>query len=216
MKEIVEIQGIKLNINHPSIHGIKKFFYNKKYEHKEITILKNVLEKSDRVFEIGAGIGFISAFCAKKVGNRVIGYEANPEMVKKIKETYKLNGVSPIVKQGILLDKDGEIEFFLEKNFWSSSTIKRSNSSKKIKIKTFNVNEEIKKFNPNFLIMDIEGGEKDLIPIIDFENINKLLIEFHSDIIGEKVVSNSIKYLIEKGFCLDLYNSIKNVCYFRR
>ncbi len=213
--EIVEIEGVKLNIDHPSIKGIKKFFYENKYEHKEIAILKNVLEEDDVVFEVGAGIGFISTFCAERV-NKVIAYEANPEMIKKIKETYKLNGVNPILKEGILLDKEGEIEFFLEKNFWSSSTIRRSKDSKKIRVRTFNVNKEIEKFDPNFLIIDIEGGEKDLIPIIDYKNINKVLIEFHPDIIGEKLVSNLIKYLIEQGFYLDLYKSIRNVCYFQR
>jgi FkbM family methyltransferase len=213
---IIEIKSIKLNINHNNISNeLKEFFYNKKYEWREIKILEKVLSENDRILELGAGIGFLSAFCAKKVdNNNIVAYEANPQMINIVKETYHLNSVNPTIKNLILADKEGEVDFYLENNFWSSSTIKRSENSQIIKVKTVNINEEIKKYNPNFIIMDIEGGEAELMPIMNFKNINKLLIEFHPDIIGEKVVSNLIKLLIEKDFCLDLVKTEKNVCYF--
>jgi len=52
------------------------------------------------------------------------------------------------------------------------------------------------------------------IPMIDFRNINKILIELHPNIIGNKSVSNIIKTLIDKGFCLDLFKSENSICYF--
>ena len=53
-----------------------------------------------------------------------------------------------------------------------------------------------------------------LTPIINFNKINKILIELHPSIIGNKSVSNIIKTLIDKGFCLDLFKSENNICYF--
>jgi len=53
-----------------------------------------------------------------------------------------------------------------------------------------------------------------LIPIINFNAIDKILIELHPNIIGNKSASNIIKTLIEKGFCLDLFKSENNICYF--
>jgi len=123
--------------------------------------LEKVLGENDRVFEIGAGIGFLSTYCAKKIASdRVVAYEANPQMIDKIKETYKLNNVNPTINNAILMDKDGEINFYLEDDFWSSSMIKRSDNAKEVKVKIANINDELKKYNPNFLIIDIEGGKK--------------------------------------------------------
>ena len=214
--DVLEIHGVKLNINHPSItDNLKEFFYNESYEGQEVRVLEKVLEKSDRVFEIGAGIGFLSTYCSKKIGSdKVVAYEANPQMITKIKETYKLNGVNPIINNIILMDKDGEVDFYLEDDFWSSSMIKRSDNAKKIKVKTADINNELKKYNSNFMIIDIEGGEELLIPIINFNAIDKILIELHPNIIGNKSTSNIIKTLIEKGFCLDLFKSENNICYF--
>jgi len=212
----IEIHGVKLNINHPSItDNLKHFFYNESYEGQEIRVLQKVLEKDHRVLEIGAGIGFLSTYCAKKIGsNRVVAYEANPQMIDKIKDTYKLNNVNPTINNIILSDKNGNISFYLEDDFWSSSMIKRSDNAKEVKVKTADINDEIKNSNSNFLIIDIEGGEEVLVHLIDFTNIDKLLIELHPSIIGNKSISNIIKILIDKGFCLDLFKSENNICYF--
>ena len=56
------------------------------------------------------------------------------------------------------MDKDGEISFYLEDDFWSSSMIKRSDNAKEVKVKTANINDELEKYGSNFLIIDIEGG----------------------------------------------------------
>ena len=78
----------------------------------EFKILSEVLDKNDRVMEIDAAIGFLSAYCAKKIGNdKVVAYEANPQMIGKIKETYKLSNVNPIINNVIFLDKDSELIF---------------------------------------------------------------------------------------------------------
>ena len=43
-----------------------------------------------------------------------------------------------------------------------------------------------------------------------------MFIELHPNVIGNKSVSNIIKTLIDKGFCLDLFKSENNICYFYR
>lgn len=187
----IELYGVKLNINHPSISNeLRKFFYNESYEGSEIRVLKKVLTKNDKVLEIGAGIGFISTYCSKQIGSEnVVAYEANPKMVEKIKETYQENDIKPTINNIILSNENSEMSFYLEKNFWSSSMVKRNEDAKEIKVKTKNINNEISKYKSTFLIIDIEGGEEHLIPIIDFNAINKVLIELHPSIIGNKSIS---------------------------
>ena len=84
-KNIITIHGVTLNIEHQSINkNLRHHFYKGTYEGEELRVLKKVLTSSDRVLEIGAGIGFLSAFCAKLIGdNNVVAYEANPQMIQK-------------------------------------------------------------------------------------------------------------------------------------
>jgi len=215
-KNIITIHGVTLNIEHQSINkNLRHHFYKGTYEGEELRVLKKVLTSSDRVLEIGAGIGFLSAFCAKLIGdNNVVAYEANPQMIQKIKETYTLNDINPTIHNIILSDKDGEVDFYLEPEFWASSMIKISDQSKLVKVKTKNINSAITTNKTNFLIIDIEGGEKSLIPLIDFSNITKLLIELHPNILGDSDISIIIKDLLNKGFMLDVLKSYKNVFYF--
>ena len=214
----VTIQGIRVNLNHRSItRALRKVFYYELYEADEITILKNHLAKQDVLLEIGAGIGYLSSYCSKIIGdNRVYSYEANPEMAEKILETYKLNNVSPNFKNAFASFENGFIDFYLESNFWSSSSKKRSDNSKKVSIPTINVNEEINRVSPTFMIVDIEGGEIDLIDKIDFATVKKLILEVHPHVIGDKNTSKVIAQLISKGFDLKLTESRGIVLYFEK
>ncbi|MGH1406885.1 MAG: FkbM family methyltransferase [Rhodomicrobiaceae bacterium] len=216
-KEVL-LSGIKINVIHPSISKeLKKVFFHGGYERDEISILKQHLKNNDIVMEIGAGIGFISSYCASNIGSkRVFAYEANPMMIEKIKQTYLLNNIEPTISNSLLIDQDGEIDFYIEQDFWSSSTIRRSNKAKKISVITKNINTEIKTINPSLLIIDIEGGERDLLPMIDFHNIQKIIIEIHPDIIGLEAASNCIKYILNNGFHLQFEHLRSDVFLFQK
>ena len=210
--------GVKVNLTHNNIcPELRRFFYNESYEREEIEILQRYLSDEDMVMEIGAGIGFLSTFCAQKLGSdKVVAYEANPFMIDKIEETYRLNKVEPIIQNTLLTDKESTMDFYLEKNFWSSSTIKRSERCKCIEVATKDINKELKRFKPTFLIIDIEGGEKDLIPIINFDRINKIIIEIHPHVIGEYEASKIITYLISKRYSLNFKEMKGNVFMFEK
>jgi len=216
---IINYKNVQLKIDDSLISNhIKNIIYNFTYEKEEILILSKVLSKEDIVMEVGAGMGFLSTFCAKVNNSKVVAYEANPNMIKLIKENYILNNVKPNIKNIILSDKVGEVEFYIEKNFYSSSTQKRTEDAELIKVKTENINNEIEKYKSTFLIIDIEGGEKDLIKKIDFSNnnINKILIELHPHVIGDKNTNEVLKYIIDNNFLLDTAKSGNYVYYFYR
>lgn len=214
----VTIQGIKVNLNHSSItKALRKVFYYELYEADEISILKNHLVKQDVLLEIGAGIGYLSSYCSKIVGDeRVYSYEANPEMAEKVSETYKLNNVSPNFKNAFASFENSFVDFYLESNFWSSSSKKRSENSKKVSIPTIDINEEINRVSPTFMIVDIEGGEIDLIDKINFTSVKKLILEVHPHVIGDGNTSKVIAQLVSKGFDLMLTESRGIVLYFEK
>lgn len=217
-KSIV-LAGVKIDLNDPIITpSIKQFMYSESYEGGEIEILKNTLSASDIVMEIGAGIGFLSSYIAKRIGSgRVVAYEANPALIQSIQNTYMINNVSPIIKNAILSDSSGVVDFFIEKNYWSSSLIRRSEDAEKVIINKLDINQELLIMDFSYLIMDIEGGEQYLIPEIkSFKNIRKILIDLHPHVIGNKNVSNVIQKILEAGFSLDISKCRGDVFYFEK
>jgi hypothetical protein len=116
------------------------------------------------------------------------------------------------------LIKKENLDFYLEKNFWSSLTVKRSDDAKCVQVKSIDINEEINQVKPTFLIVDIEGGEKELIPMIDFKNnnIQKIIIEIHPHVIGEYKASKIIEYLIVNGFSMNFKETKGIVFMFER
>ena len=218
--KIIIYYGCRLYLNKNLISKkIRKIIYNYAYELQEISILSKTLDTKDVVLEIGAGMGFISIFCSKKIGdNSVFAYEANPEMIPLIEKNYLLNKVSPVINNLILDKENGEVDFYIESNFYSSSTIQRSKNAVKVRIKSRNINDELKDIKPNFLIIDIEGGEVELMNNILFhENcINKILIEVHPRIVGEDNINAIIQRLFTQNFLLDTDISGKGVLFFYR
>jgi FkbM family methyltransferase len=209
---------VTIDVGDKSIsQNIKRFIYSESYEGEEVKVLKQCLELDDVVMEVGAGLGFLSTYCAQRIGeDKVFAYEVNPEMINVIRRTYFLNNVSPSIDNSLLSNEEGETNFFVESSFWSSSTIKRNESSKKISVPTKNVNSEIARINPSMLIIDIEGGEKDLVPIIDYSNVRKIILEVHPHVIGNHEVHKIVLKLIESGFMIKAGLSTDAVLFFEK
>ncbi|MDN3721453.1 hypothetical protein QW131_25420 [Roseibium salinum] len=87
----IVIDGIRVTAELDYIpERIRKELYRKKnYEKKgELILARKTLRPDDRVLEVGAGTGFISLACAKKIcgPERVLSYEPNPAMKRVIEK----------------------------------------------------------------------------------------------------------------------------------
>lgn len=216
------LNGVKVNLNHENISNeLKDVFYNQTYEKDEINILKSVLSPTDIVFEVGAGIGFLSTYCAKRLGSsRVFAYEANPKMIAKILETYSLNNTSASLTNAFLLNSPTEefVDFYLADDFWSSSSIQRSSDFSKIKVRSLSLLDELKKISPSILIVDIEGGEKIFFEDLDLSllTIKTIIVELHPHVISNKDCAHVIKCILKHDFYIDLTLSSNNVLCFMK
>ncbi len=213
-----EVAGIALPLAHPLVTPpIRRDIYFGDYERKELDLIERRLEPADTVMEIGAGIGFLSAYCAKIVGNeRVHAYEANPALLPLIREVHERNGVRPYVQNALLGKGDGEREFFVEKDYWASSLVRRSAQAQAIRIRQLDLQGEIRRVAPTFLIVDVEGGEYELLRGADLSGIAKLCLEVHPDVLGNARTSELFGALIAGGLSLDFTLMRKNVFYFYR
>ncbi|AFY40741.1 methyltransferase FkbM family [Nostoc sp. PCC 7107] len=199
--KIIQIEGIKIKIGEHISPPVKKAMYIGEYESSELRAVKSKLSTNDIVMELGAGIGLLSSYCAKRIGSeRVFTYEANPRLEIPIRETYQINQVLPNLEICLVGEENGEQTFYVGKNFWSSSIIPWNEGAKPITVAVKSFNQEIRKINPSFLIIDIEGGEYDLLKYADFYNVKKLVIEIHPKAIGQDKAIFVKSKLAEMGF----------------
>jgi len=214
----VDNQGVKLPLKHAAIsEGIRKNIYFGEYEAKEVEIVSRRLTEDDVVMEVGAGIGFLSAFCAKRVGGeRVFAYEANPALLPVIAATHRANGVAPTVKNVMLGRGAGTRTFYLEREFWASSLIKGSPDAQAIEVPQVDLNAELAAVAPTFLIVDIEGGEAEFFAAVELPTVRKICIEVHPGVLSDAQISQIFARLFAAGFALDFSLIRKNVFYLYR
>lgn len=209
--KVLSFDGIKLNISDNLQKNVLRTLYIGDYEKRELKTVKSQLESDDVVMELGTGLGLISSFCANKIGSeKVFTYEANPQLEPYIRNNYKLNNVSPNLNISMLGESAGSQPFYVNKEFWASSTVRKSPEDKEIIIPVKSFNDEVRKINPTLLIIDIEGGEYSLFQYADLHNVKKICIELHNDVLGEEKTKFVLNKLADQGFLLD-----KNLSYDR-
>lgn len=211
-------RGISLPARHPLIApAIQKKIFFGEYEAKEVDIVEKRLEANDVVMEVGAGIGYLSALCAKRIGSdRVHAYEANPAMMEVIAETHRKNEVSPRVVNAMMGRGSGVCTLFVEEEFWASSTVTGSAASRKVDVPQIDLNEEFDKIRPSFLIIDIEGGEIDFFKYATLDGLRKICIETHPGMTSNEEINAMLTGLIAKSFLIDFTLLRKNVFYLYR
>ena len=211
-----KIAYIKIPVNKNWSYSLLKALYKKDYEGGELVILHSVLDKNDKVLELGTGLGLLSAYTAKTIGSdNILTYEANRLLEDSIKKLYTINKVNPRLVIALASHQAGKVKFYAERNdIWSSSTLKLTNTSHEYIVESIDINVVINEFKPNFLLIDIEGAEYDLLPKLDLSNINKLLIELHKKYLGKVKVEHLVRLLEEKGFVCDTNLSREEQYYF--
>ena len=201
---VVKLSGVRLELGPHTTPAIRTAIYSERFERREARYVIRRLEPSDTVMEIGAGMGFISTLCALRLGPaRVFAYEANPAMIKVIEHTYELNGVRPTLTNAALAGNAGTVEFFVEDEFVSSSIIRLSERAQSVHIAQLDVNMEVARIRPTMMVIDIEGAEHELVPIVHWDGINKVIIDLHPQIIGEEKTHEVLSTLERRGFVVD-------------
>jgi len=212
----VERHGLWLPVRHPAIAPeVARQIYLGDYESREFEIVRDRLEPSDVVLELGAGIGFLSAWCAKRIGSaRVTAYEADPALVPILKETYARNRVSPTLVNAMLGPGAGTRPFHRQERFFASSAHRAGGEA--IAVRQEDRDEVLARLRPSFLVVDIEGGEAELLRNASLGTVRKICLETHPDVLSDEALSALCAELFAQGFRLDFTRLRKNVFYFWR
>jgi FkbM family methyltransferase len=215
---LVSIDGVRLRATHTVVTTpIRLSMYSQNYERAEREIVGSHLDPDDVVLEIGAGIGFISAFCAKRIGsNQVHAFEANPALEPAIRDTYSLNAVSPALTMACVAREEGNRTLYVQEHFVGSSMIEQDSSSQVVNVTQVDLGRLLKEIKPSFVIVDIEGFEAELLDNAELEGVRKICVELHPGMIGDAACSRLVAGLIDQGFALEIDSVFRNVAYFSR
>jgi len=201
---LVRLHGVAIEVAPDATPALRRALYSERYERGEARCVLLRVEPGDVVLEIGAGLGLLSTLCALRVGSeRVTAYEANPALIPRIRATHSANGVAPQLVHAVLARNAGEAELWVEGEFVASSLLRRSNSATRVRVPQHAASEVIARVKPSCLIVDIEGGEVELLPAIDLRGVRKLILELHPDRIGETRAAMLVTWLTAQGLCED-------------
>lgn len=176
------------------------------YEGQEIEGALHVIGKDDVVLEIGAGIGLVGAVIAKNAQPKAVhSFEANPELIQSIKALYKANGLEKkiAVHNKVLIsapERPETIPFHLHNSYLGSSLIDEGRARKTVDVKTIDFGAVCAKAKPTVLIMDIEGGELELLRHADLSGFRAVVLEFHPKAYGVPGMRECKNILRDAGF----------------
>jgi tRNA (cmo5U34)-methyltransferase len=176
--------------------------YAGEYVRGEIDLVDAYLEPHDRVMELGGGLGVVSTFCAKRVGSEnVVTYEGNPALENYIRETWAANGVSPKLVPALIGAREGEATLYIGKSTWAASMLP-SPRKRPLRLPVRAFNEERRRFDPTFVVMDIEGAEYEVVQGADWGNVRALVMEAHPWMLGPEKTKAIDECLARAGFVL--------------
>ncbi|KSV70740.1 FkbM family methyltransferase [Ensifer adhaerens] len=198
----VTIDGIRLVSDSARVPAVvRDLMFREVYEDTERNILLRILKPGSKVLEVGTGVGFIALLATKVCGGaNVVTYEANATLESLIRENFRLNGLEPTLRLKAMTVDGRTISFFQSENIISSSAYDRKLAGAKVEIESDVFSEVIKRYQPDVLIMDVEGTEDELLRIGDFGTVKDILVELHPHVIGEAKVEELKQALLVQGF----------------
>ena len=171
------------------------------YERPERRVMKATLEPDDVVMELGTGIGFLTTHCARRIGSdRVFTFEANPMLERHIRATFARNGVAPTLRMCMLGERGGTAQLYVHPSFWGSSTVARFVEAPVVDTPVEPFAAALAAIRPTFLVVDIEGGEAQLLAHADLSGVRKICLEVHPWAIGEDGTRQVLTRLEAAGF----------------
>jgi FkbM family methyltransferase len=179
-----------------------------RYEASELAIASRFVRAGDRVLELGAGVGFISAGVMRNVAPAYYAaVEADARLIPHIRETHARNGVSgvEVINAAFTSDPEvlarGAVAFTLHREFWRSGIGQdQPGSAETVSVPARDVSRFLAEKGITVLIADIEGAELDLLRHIDTARLEKIVLELHPQRIGKAGVLEIFQILCARGF----------------
>ena len=198
------------------------------YERAERGILTATLSPDDSYLELGCGIGVLATLAATRVGGEsVVAIDADPSISTVARDTASRNGHAIDVRNAVLLRElaGTTVDFYVRPDFRLSSldpspTRKEAETRvadmQKVSVPVVDPYETIADVNASYLMVDIEGGELDLLSQPLPESVRTICVELHLEATEVGARSEMFAAVMDAGFELDFRRSDPPVLLFTR
>lgn len=154
--------------------------YLDEYEKSERILVNKYVSPKDNVLELGGSLGVVACSINSLISNQKnhIVLEPNKFIIRYLEKNKLKNNFHFQIEDKILSD-ESKISFYCDNNFLISTVKKKPNST----VLGVKINDLEKKYNLkfNFLVMDVEGSEVEVLNhlVNNKNNINKIIMETH-------------------------------------
>ena len=134
-----------------------------------------------------------------------------------IRGNYALNeGIPPNLNIGFLSSEpegSEDITFYVPDQFWAAS-LSPIKDARTVKTPQLSLSKYLATLRPTFLIMDIEGGEIDIVDALDPKGLRKIAMELHPSVTGQAAIDTMVAKLESLGFTRKWMSSSAEHMYF--
>lgn len=199
------VEGIRLPLDRNVLsRRMRRRLAGAKYESNEIRATSAVVKPGDKVLELGAGLGFVSSYLRKHTAaGPIICIEANPDLIPYIQQVHRLNAVSDTqVIHGIALPSDEahNLPFYCRTDFWASSLDPEPAYERVVSVAGIPLQTLISEHRPALMVMDIEGGERDLLGVETLDGVRTIVLEVHPKAYGASGLDTVRRHLARLSF----------------
>ena len=185
------------------------------YENPECLLVREFMPPDTTVLELGACLGVVSCVLNKKLlrPERHVAVEGNPRIVGSLAGNKELNGCRFQIENCVVSHRPSE-EFYLGASIVLSGRDHGEGEPLLVDGRSITDLEAKHGFQFDFLVMDIEGGEFDILTTQKefLTRCRGIVVENHPHVIGNKKIEHYETGLREIGFTK--IKSIANVDYF--
>ncbi|MCB9958389.1 MAG: FkbM family methyltransferase [Rhodospirillaceae bacterium] len=201
--KVVTVDGVRLSADLAVVSKeVRRGLYLDDYEVGERALARKHLTASDRVLEVGGGVGLVSLVCAGVVGaGNLRIYEPNPVACGAIRRNFALNGLEPDLRQAAVGEASGSGVFHIHTNIFSSSLIDRRGTTP-TEVEIAGAADVLADFAPTVVVMDAEGAELTVLPLLAGASVRGIIVELHPHIVGEAECEALLQQMAEMGFAV--------------
>jgi len=194
---------MKIRVNSTDIMQLTTIWVDKEY-----TIPGFEIDENDVIIDIGGHIGLFILFCKQfcKKG-KIFCFEPVKENYEQCRENIRINNLQNINLFNMAVTKEtGETSIYLNEDDSGHSVFLKNNKSVKVKsisLKDILLSNKIE--HCNLLKIDCEGAEYEIIESVPehfFENIDKIIIEYHFAKDNQELLEKLIKKLKTASYSL--------------
>lgn len=154
------------------------------YDPDELSVMRRLCRPGDRALVAGGGLGAVSLLVAARLGmENVVTYEANPYLAQLAQHNISHQEQSLDVRHAALGTRTGSCHLHVSTHWPLSSTrpdmVPWGIMLGSIDVPSIDINEALKQDNLNALLLDIEGGELDILPSLNYDLLRLLVVELH-------------------------------------